>query len=84
MRQALRLLGFGFLSLFSLETVVSILDWLGRWDWLTAFLASHPHAAAFVHTPFAYLGFLIVGFLLLWAERKLKLPRIVGRSLLSG
>lgn len=79
MRQVLRIIGFSFLSAVSLETVVAIVDWLARWDWLKAFMTDHPHFATFIRTPFSYLCLIVVGFLFLFAERKLKQPRLIGR-----
>ncbi len=41
----------------------------------------HPKLGAFVHTPFVYLVLLGLGFGSLWADRKLKTPRIFGKFL---
>jgi len=79
MRQSLRILGVGFLSLVSLETAVAIIDWSARWDWFTKLMADHPHFAAFIRTPFSYLILILMGFAFLFVERRLKTPKIVGR-----
>lgn len=83
MRQALRFLGIFFWSLLSLDIVVGILDWLGRWDWLVSFIGAHPRVASIVRTPFAYLGLLILGFLFLASEKFLKQPTLLVRLLNS-
>jgi len=82
-RRILQLVGIFFWSLLSLDIVVGILDWLGRWDWLVSFIGAHPRLASFVRTPFAYLGLLILGFLFLASERFLKQPRLLVRLLNS-
>ncbi len=46
---------------------------------MKSLLAVHPHVAAFVRTPVFYLVIIVVGFGLLWTERKAKLPRIRTR-----
>lgn len=79
MRQALRVLGIACWSLVYAETGIAILDWFSRWDWLKAFMVEHPHFATLIRTPFSYLLLLILGFLFLSAERRLKQPRIVAR-----
>src|SRR3989442_1778655 len=79
MRQSLRILGFGFLSLVSLETAVAIIDWSARWDWFTKQMVDHPHFAAFIRTPFSYLILILMGFAFLFIERRLKAPTIIGR-----
>jgi hypothetical protein len=79
MRQSLRILGFGFLSLVSLETAVAIIDWSARWDWFTKLMVDHPHLAAFIRTPFSYLVLIVVGFAFLFIEGRLKTPKLAGR-----
>jgi hypothetical protein len=79
MRQTLRILGVGFLSLVSLETTIAIIDWFARWDWLKAFMIDHPHFATAIRTPFSYLFLLVLGYFFLFAERRLKQPRLIGR-----
>jgi len=79
MRQTLRVVGIGFLSLVSLETLVGILDWVARWDWFSSVILNHPHFAVFVRTPFSYLALILMGFAFLWAEREIKEPKLVGR-----
>jgi len=72
-----------FWSLLSLDILVGVLDWLGRWDWLVAFIGAHPYVASIVRTPFVYLGLLILGFLFLASDRFLKQPRLLVRLLNS-
>jgi hypothetical protein len=52
---------------------------MARWEWLAGFMASHRYISAFVHTPFVYLALLILGFAFLTAERRLKMPNLLGR-----
>jgi hypothetical protein len=82
-RQTLRFVGIVFWSLLSLDILVGVLDWLGRWDWLVSFIAAHPSVAAIVRTPFGYLALLILGFLFLMSDKFLKQPRILVRLLNS-
>jgi hypothetical protein len=79
MRQTLRLLGIACWLLVSVKTVIATIDWFARWDWLRDFLLSHPRLATLIRTPFGYWSFLILGFLFLYAERRLKQPGIVAR-----
>jgi hypothetical protein len=79
LRQTLRLLGVGFWSLLSLDILIGAIDWIARWDWLKSFMLAHPLFAAFVRTPFVYAVLLILGFIFLQAERRLKLPKIQAR-----
>jgi hypothetical protein len=79
LRRTLHLLTVGFLSVFSIQTIVSIIDWLGRWDWLETFMANHPRLAAYLHTPVSYLALLALGLGPLWAERLLKQPRLIAK-----
>jgi len=82
-RRTLQFLGIFFWSVLSLDIVVGILDWLGRWDWLVSFIGAHSRVASVVRTPFAYLGLLILGFLFLASERFLKQPRLLVHLLNS-
>jgi hypothetical protein len=79
LRQPFRTLGIIFWSLLSINIVIDILDWLGRWDWLVAFINAHPRLASFVRTPIAYLVLFILGFLFLIGERRLKQPELFCR-----
>jgi hypothetical protein len=79
MRQTLHVVSIAALSVFSIETVVGIIDWFGRWDWLTTQTATHPRVAAALHTPFTYVGLLFVGFFFLFVEGKLREAKIVAR-----
>jgi hypothetical protein len=63
----------------SFNALIGVIDWLGRWDWLKAFMLVHPHIAHFLQTPFASLSLLAVGLLVLWAERRIKQPEIRAR-----
>ena len=83
MRQTLRFVGIVFWSLLSLDILIGVLDWLGRWDWLVSFIGAHPSVGAIVRTPFVYLGLLILGFLLLASDKFLKQPRLLVRLLNS-
>jgi hypothetical protein len=78
-RHTLRILGWGFLSLVTAETLVGIIDWFARWDWFNQVMLDHPHLASFIRTPVSYLVLIIVGFSLLFIERKLKTAKITGR-----
>jgi hypothetical protein len=82
-RRTLRFVGIVFWSLLSLDILVGVLDWLGRWDWLVAFIGAHPFVASIVRTPFVYLGLLILGFLFLASDKFLKQPRLLVRLLNS-
>src|SRR5271170_5191787 len=79
MRRGLRIFGYLLLSLLSADTLIAIIDWLGRWDWLRGTMLGHPHFAAFVKTPFPNLILLILGFSFLWAERRLREPKLIAR-----
>jgi len=79
MHQTLRWIGITLWSLLSLDIAIGIIDWFGRWDWLTAQMVSHPRLAAFLHTPFIYIAPLVLGFLFLLAERKVHEPKLVAR-----
>jgi hypothetical protein len=79
LRKFLRTLGIVFWSVLSIDIVIGVLDWLGRWDWLAAFINAHPPLASFVRTPIVYLGLLILGFVFLLSEQRLKQPKLVCR-----
>jgi hypothetical protein len=72
-----------FWSVLSLDILVGVLDWLGRWDWLVSFIGAHPRVAAIVRTPLVYLGLLILGFLFLASDKFSKQPRLLVRLLNS-
>jgi hypothetical protein len=82
-RKVQRTIGIVFWSLFSVEIVIGILDWAGRWDFLKSFLMGHPRFAAFVRSPFAYLALFVFGLLFLKADRLLKQPRLLVRLIRS-
>lgn len=79
MRQALRTIGIVIWSLCSIDVVIGLLDWAGRWDYLVSFLKDHPRIAAFVHTPIAYLALFVLGLLFLKSDRILRQPRLLVR-----
>jgi hypothetical protein len=79
MRPTLRVVGYFFLGLLSVDTLIGIVDWLGRWGWFVMFMSLHPLFAKVIRTPFTYLFFMVFGFLALWAERHLKTPNIIAR-----
>jgi hypothetical protein len=74
-----RIVGFAFLSLFTAETAIAILDWLARIDWLKEFMLAHPNIAGLIRTPFSYVALLILGFGFLRAEQWLGRPRILAK-----
>jgi hypothetical protein len=78
-RRTLHIVTVSFLSIFSIQTVISIVDWVGRWDWLQGFMNTHPRFAAYLHTPFSYLALLALGLSPLWAEKVLKKPRLIAK-----
>ncbi len=80
MRGTLRFFGYTCLVLLSFSSFVWIIDWLGRWDWLKAFMLANPRFAQFFHTPFPYLFFMVIGLLSLEAENRLKEPHIMARN----
>lgn len=43
------------------------------------FMSAHPLLAQFLHTPFPYLFFMVIGLLSLWAESRIKEPHIIAR-----
>jgi hypothetical protein len=71
--------GFSLLSLFTADFLVSLADWSARLDWVRATLAEHPNVAVAVRSPLLMGLLLLLGFAFLWAERKVKLPRISAR-----
>jgi len=79
MRQTLQRVGYGFLLLFSIDLVISLLDWAARWEWFNELMARNPHLAAFIRTPFAGVFLLVFGFGCLFAERRLQLPKVIPR-----
>lgn len=83
MRQFLRLLGYSLLSIFTVDMIIAGIDYAGRWQWLTTVIDTHPHIAVVVRTRFALLPLLVIGLLVLYAERKLKQPRLVARLINS-
>ena len=76
MRKILRLLGYGLLSFVSLDVLVAIADWKQRFDWVSAMLESHPTVGTIVRTPLFMVVPMALGFLFLWVERKISLPRL--------
>lgn len=83
MRQTRRSVGIVLWSLLSLDILVGFLDWLGRWDWLVAFIGAHPYLASLVRTRLPYLGLLILGFLFLRSEQHLKQRKLLVRLMNS-
>jgi hypothetical protein len=78
-RRILHVVGISFLSIFSIQTIISIVDWLGRWDWLKGFMDTHPRFAVYMHTPFSYFVLMGLGLAPLWAEKVLKVPRLIAK-----
>lgn len=78
-RQTLRVMGIGFWSLLSVDILVGLFDYWTRWDFLSSFFTSHPHVAEFTRRPFVYLALLVLGFVFLQAEKRLRLPLIRAR-----
>jgi hypothetical protein len=70
-------------TIISIGTLLTIIDWLGRWDWIKDFLAANPKLEALVHTPLASILLVIFGFLALRAERQLDRPRIAAKFINS-
>jgi hypothetical protein len=79
MRKTLRVIGYICLSLFSVDFIISVIDWLARWDWMEAFVGTHPRIGAFLRTPFSSMTMAVFGFVALWAERHLKAPNLIAR-----
>ena len=79
MRGALRVSWYSCLGLLSFSSAIWIIDWLGRWDWLKAFMLANPQVARFFHTPFPYLLLMVIGLTSLGAEKRMKEPHIVAR-----
>jgi hypothetical protein len=79
MRRTLKVFGYACLSLLSVDIFIGVIDWLARWDWLESMMLAHPHVAALVRTPLASLVLLVLGFTFLFAENRLKEPRLVAR-----
>jgi hypothetical protein len=79
MRGILRATWYTCLGLVSLDSAIWIIDWLGRWDWLNAFMSAHSQIAQFFHSPLPYLFFMVLGLTSLWAEKRIKEPHIVAR-----
>ena len=79
MRNVLRIVGYGLLSIFSADLFVAIADWSARMEWVKSVLDRNPHTARFVRSPLFMGLLLLLGFGFLWAERKIKLPRIRAR-----
>lgn len=77
MRKSLRFLGFGLLCIFSVDTLIAILDWIARWDMLKQLFSAHPLLDKFLHTPLVYIVLLLGGFALLAVEQRLKRPRLL-------
>jgi hypothetical protein len=79
MRRAMQVFGYFLLSIASVDTIIAIIDWFGRWDWFRNFMLNHPYFASVVKTPFQCVVLIILGFFFLEAERRLKEPRILAR-----
>ena len=79
MRRLLRICWISFLSLFTADLLVALADWSARVEWVKSVLTAHPNVAAFVRTPWVMFVLLLLGFGFLWADRKIKLPRISAR-----
>jgi hypothetical protein len=76
LRHVLRAIGVALISLFSIPALIGIVDWVGRWEWFKGVMLEHPQIAGFVRTPWLYVPCVILGFFILWWERKLELPRV--------
>lgn len=79
MRKALRISAYLFGGLLSVSTIIWCVDWIGRWDWLIAFMLAHPGTALPFRSPIPYAVFLFLGLLSTWTERKVKAPHIAAR-----
>jgi hypothetical protein len=63
----------------SFESIVRIVDYLGRWDWLEGAMVVHPIMASIVRGPTFPLLCLGVAILMVYGERYLKLPSVMAR-----
>lgn len=79
MRRLLHICGIGILSLVSSQTIIALLDWLARWDWLKTFMDAHTTIATYIRTPISYVVLLVLGFSALSAERRLKQAHLVAK-----
>ncbi len=79
MRTSCRIIGYSCLGLLSVSSFIWVVDWLGRWDWLSAFMLIHPHLAQFFHSPLPYLVFTVLAILGYEGQKKIKEPHIVAR-----
>lgn len=79
MRGALRVCAYIFAGLLSLSSIIRLIDWLGRWDWLIGFMLAHPVIALIFRSPLPYVMLMAIGLLSLGAERLVKAPNIKAR-----
>ncbi len=79
MRTCLRIIAYLCWGLFSITSLIGLIDWLGRWNWFINFMLIHPHIAAYFRTPFPYIILSVGAVLAMRAEKWLKEPRLVAR-----
>lgn len=65
-----------FLSVFTIQAAIWLMDWAGRWQWLTDFLRQHPLCDKFAHSPVGYAMVILLILGSASAEKLVKLPRI--------
>ena len=64
------------IALLSIESIIALIDNLGRWEWLEGKMLAHPEIAALTHGPTFPLFCLGVCFASVYGERYLKMPDI--------
>jgi hypothetical protein len=79
MRRLLRLSGIAFLTLFSVDFLIWLLDYFARWDFIKTTLEHYPKLEWFAHTPYVYVALLVVGFVTLYGQYKVLQPYILAR-----
>jgi hypothetical protein len=79
MRRLLRLCGIVFLTLFGLDFLLFLLDNAARLDFIQSFLKDHPKLDWFAHTPYVFGVLLVVAFVTLYSQYKVRQPYIIAR-----
>lgn len=78
MRSFIRWIIAACIAILSLDTVLQVIDYAGRWEWLEGQMTAHPIFANLIHGPFFPMLCLAVCLVAVYGERYLKSPEIRG------
>lgn len=67
------------IAFLSIDALIAVADYAGRWQWLEQIMADHPPIASIVRSPTFPLLCLGVALLAVYGDKYLKLPSVIAR-----